>query len=144
MYGDFVNNYNIVFKNLLQTKGVYFEEFKEGDSLVFTFDHNIKNGPAIRAVVNFEEETRNFCVFVVNYVTIQNPSKRDFALQLLNELNTDYSFTKFILDKEGRVSICAYLPIANNFDAELLLLMIIFVFKAAEDEYPKFMKLMWT
>jgi hypothetical protein len=139
-----MNNNSIVFKNLLQSRDIIFEEIIEDKAHLFTIDQTIKNGPRVRSVVEFAEESSNAVIVLVNYVTIQNPSKRDYTLQLLNELNAAYSFNKFIMDKEGHVTISVYLSVKKNFDAEQLLLLLIYAITAAEEEYPKFMKLMWA
>lgn len=132
------------FKNLIDEKEFFMEESELDKREIFAFEENIKNGPRVRIVIGFENEDYSATVFVLNYVNVSNPSKKEYFYELINELNIKYLYHKFTLDKSGNIIIGAHLPIGDCFDPQTALDIMIWAFKAAEEEYSRFMKLQWS
>lgn len=132
------------FKNFIDEKKLFMEEWESDNIKFFAFEENIKNGPKIRAVVGFGNDDLSAATYVVNYVNFSNPSKKEYVYELINELNSKYTYNKFTMDRAGNVMIAVHIPIGNSFDPQSVLDLMIFAFKAAEEEYSRFMKLQWS
>lgn len=139
-----MSNNASVFKKYIKEKNYIFNEWSDDEYDYFEKEENIKDGSRIRVIISFDKKEMLASIYIVDFVSITNPSKRDYSLQLINELNQHYIYQKFAMDKEGNVVIQCNLPIKDNFDPEIAAILIFFALKSADEEYSKFMKIQWS
>lgn len=116
----------------------------EGVTRAFIAQHEIKNNQILTVVYEFSEEETFADLGIFDIAKIEDPSKREAVLDLINELNQGYRFGKFFVSDEGNVVMRWSLFIKDHFDPAVLLDMAFMLVGTIEEEYPKFMKLQWT
>src|SRR5690606_15647315 len=137
-------NHFEVYKSYLEKQQIHLEEWQGDNYYFFGSNEQLKCGHTVRVVVGFDIKNTRAEVIILNYVNINNPSKREYIYQLLNELNGKYTFPKFFLDNEGKIMISTNLPIINNtFTPEVIDLIIFVLLEACDTEYSRFMKILW-
>ena len=135
----------LIFKNFLQKEKMGMEEIQEEDGGVFfRTRQSFKNSGSALIAVCFNKGDSIVDLQVLSFATIDNPLKMELVHDLINELNLNYRFGKFV-EEEGGISI--QYPIAlstDELDPAFVFQMLVMLFHAAEDSYPKFMKLQWA
>ncbi|AIQ20671.1 hypothetical protein H70357_31285 [Paenibacillus sp. FSL H7-0357] len=106
------------FKNYINQIDFYMnEELGEEGTSFFSMNVKTDNGANIRIVVSFQENYPSADVYCFNVADINNPLKRDIALQHINDVNNSYRYAKFHITSEGTVSIST----ALDFGGDLIL-----------------------
>ena len=116
----------------------------EGVTRAFIAQHEIKNNQILTVTYEFSEEETFLDLGIFDIAKIEDPSKREAVLDLINELNQGYRFGKFFVSDEGDVVMRWSLFIKDHFDPAVLLDMAFMLVGTIEEEYPKFMKIQWT
>lgn len=104
---------------------------------------NLKNG-SVRLFLHFDEEDSLAHFEGVEFIKVPE-EKYDAIYKVLNEVNDDYKFVKFVLDTENG-SLCARDDALIQLDScgeecfEIMIRMI----QIIDDAYPKFMKALWS
>lgn len=134
-----------IFETYFKEHNVYMDKGVEEDGSVFfrTREH-WKNGGSVILVVYFDPLQEIIDIQIIGIAYIENPLKQEALHDLMNELNIDYRFLKFI---EHKGNVIAQYPLRvekNNLDPLYLVNMMEMCLNSAEDSYPKFMKLQWT
>lgn len=132
-----------LFKQYLKSIDVVLEEGNTEDANFFAIENTIPSGPRVRLVIIMDHDDKRVTILSFNYVSINNPSKKEYFLEKVNELNLNYAFNKFVIDEHNNIGVNVFLPINNNFDAESVWLLAIGAYRALEDEYKGFMKILW-
>lgn len=134
-----------LFKQHIAKIDFYMEENYNQNGSFFAINEKTNNGANIRIVASFSNEYPSVDVYCFNLAEITNPLKREIALKHMNELNTNYRFSKFILNDEGSVAIQSSLDFTDdNFNPELVVKHVMMLYHAANDEYQNFMKIAWA
>ncbi|HPN37057.1 MAG TPA: YbjN domain-containing protein [Melioribacteraceae bacterium] len=133
------------FEELLAQKEIELENWSGEDdgSRYFAFEESIKNGPRIRVVAALQDKP-NFVgtVYLFNYINISEEKNKEAFYELLNELNDDYTYVKFILDDEDNIMMRLHYPVLEGlYDAQTTIDFMLMATDAAKEEYSKFMKL---
>ncbi|WP_306561894.1 YbjN domain-containing protein [Megasphaera sp.] len=116
----------------------------EGVTRAFIAQHEIKNNQILTVTYEFSEEETFLDLGIFDIAKIEDPSKREAVLDLINELNQGYRFGKFFVSDEGDVVMRWSLFIKDHFDPAVLLDMAFMLVGTIEEAYPKFMKIQWT
>lgn len=132
-----------LFEQYLKSIDVVLEKGNTEEGTFFAIENTIPSGPRVRMIILMNQDDKRVSIFCFNYVSINNPSKKEYFLEKVNELNLNYSFNKFTIDEENNISVNVYLPVNNNFNAETVWLLAIGAYRALEDEYKGFMKILW-
>lgn len=120
------------------------EEIKEKDGVIyFKSEQTIDNGGSVTLVIVFNSDESIVDINAFNIAKINNPLKRDNFLDLINELNLDYRFTKFY-ETQGTVSATYSMPISPNFSPNTIFNTAVMVYQSSAASFPKFMKLVWS
>jgi hypothetical protein len=119
------------------------ENWSNDNTEYFASEESIKSGPRVRIVFGFGKEDEVIRIYVLNYVQMDNPSKKEYVLELLNELNNKYSYAKFTLDDSDNILIGVNIPTSSNYNANFVFDLAIGALSIAEEEYSRFMKLQW-
>lgn len=131
-------------KNILREYDIEYQEYTEASGYYIIIKEFIENGPAISIVIEFVNNKNFICIYISNYVLVKDLNKKNLVLQLLNELNGNYTFTKFFMDDKGEIRLATYIPIIANQSPENIILTIQVTSIAAHEEYPIIMKLLWA
>lgn len=138
------NNANS-FKQLLDKNNIYADSWDGEDGAVcFQFNQKLKTGPNGRVMVIFNSEDTLVSIYALDYVTLVNTARKDYMYRLLNDLNSKYTYFKFILDNDNNIILSSFIPLENNFRPEIAMRLILGVLDALEEEYSALMKVMWA
>ena len=132
------------FRNFLVSKDLYANEgsFDNGE-VYFTWEQTMENGGRVLLVANFSPDENFVDLKVLGIAKITNPLKRENFLSLINELNSDYRFTKFY-EANGEISATYSMYINDDHTPEEIIDTLIMIYRSCTDNYPKFMRLVWS
>ncbi|WP_167358167.1 YbjN domain-containing protein [Planococcus maritimus] len=121
------------------------EEIKnENGGVFFRTRQSFENGGSVVVVAAFNDTENILDLQVFNVANIANPLKKEAIHQLINNLNTDYRFSKFY-EYEGKVTVqYSYAINAENFEPSEAINNLIMLVETSEESYPKFMKIQWA
>lgn len=112
---------------------------------IFETQQSIKGGQNAYFFIPFDDSIFNKCE--IAFANLNNVNKKEQILELLNELNTENKYIKYILNPHNNDIISEFCLIgdANSFDAELFWNLIILAFQNIEDNiYKKIMRVIWS
>ena len=132
------------FRRYLLEENINFEDvpFQDGGH-GFRLLQTLENGPRLILGVSFNSDDTIVDIKIYNIAKIDNPLKKEFLYALLNELNDDYRFTKFVED-DGEITASYSMSLLGIMDySELIFDTLVMIFNSVKEEFPKFMKLQW-
>lgn len=133
------------FRELLEERELYMEEGQNSDgSTFFRTEQKLENGGTILLVVGFSENEEIVEVYTFDIAEIKDAYKKESTVKLINELNRDYRYSRFIMEEDGRISSNYAMLFEDNFNPSIVLRQLILALSSAEEAYPKFMKLVWS
>lgn len=133
------------FRNYLHEQQFIMEEIQDEDGgIFFRTRQNFNNGGTVILIVSFNKSEDIVDLQSLNIANIDGPLKKESLLKLINELNSQYRYTKFT-EENGRVD-CKYSLATNEkvFDPSHIFDTLVMLYNSAQDTYPKFMKLQWA
>ena len=131
------------FRQYLQEQGLYMEEYTRENGVVFRAEQKLDSGTTVTGVIGFYDDSEFVDLYVFDYVTINNPLKKELIYSLINDLNANYRFTKFYEEDNG-VSLKAAMMFQENFEPSLVITNFIMLLRSADESYSKFMKVIWS
>ena len=131
-------------KSLFIDNNVSFDEKYDENGAFLIFQENIKNAGNITIVIWINSEQTILGIAFYGVAHIDSPFKRNDLLELINELNNEYRFAKFVVDNDGDVMVKVSFMIDENFNPDKGLFMIMLTLDAIEENIGKFMKLQWA
>jgi|SRR5690625_2065117 len=133
-----------IFESHLQKNNIHLEEIQmEDGSIAFRGRESLKGGGNIIFVIVFNNSQDIVDIKVLNIANIDSPLKKEAILDLINELNMIYRYSKFYIN-DGAIDAEYSLRLGDNqLDPQILMSYLILLINAAEESYPKFMKLQW-
>ena len=134
-----------IFKNYLQGQDIYMEEVQEDNGGVFfRTRQGFDNGGSVIVVVAFNDREDLVDLQIFGVASINNPLKKENVHSLINELNKNYRFSKF-MEADGNISAQYSFNVAQSqLDPAFLMDTLIMLLRTTEESYPKFMKLQWA
>lgn len=135
----------MLFKEYLQRQNIFMEEVQEDNGGVFfRTRQGFDNGGSVVIVVSFNDRADLIDLQIFGVASIKNPLKKEAVHNLINELNVNYRFTKF-MEVDGNISAqYSYHVGEGELDSAYLMDSLLMLLRSAEDNYPKFMKLQWA
>ncbi|WP_058485425.1 hypothetical protein [Defluviitalea phaphyphila] len=119
-----------------------FEKVQQNDAVLFKSRYTFAGSEKIFLIVLDDSV---FSQVLCRIVTLNNPAKRDKILYLINELNSKYKALKYTLDDLGNIDFCIdYIASDEDFNAKTLIGIILNIFKNIEEDYGKFMRVIWA
>ena len=130
------------FRNYLEEKNFFMEDGQLEDGTVFFRCHQkLQSGGEVLLVVTFEFGERVLGFKVFDIVHTADPLKTDAMHKLINEMNAEFRFGKFI-EIDGHVSLLYnFRAQTEEVDPFLIMDTLISLFETTQECYPKFMKL---
>lgn len=120
---------------------VYTEERPEGSEAWLQFP--VKNGGAYRIRFISRDDDNDVAVRVYSLLSLDEEQSARI-LPVINKLNNDYRYVKFVLDKDNDVNIEYDYPMACSNPAESVREIVIRIVKIIDDTYPELMRAMWA
>lgn len=120
-----------------------FERIDSEGATIFRALQEIKNGRCVVIVV-IDDSVYNTVTYT--FAHMDDDSKKADMLKLLNQLNQTYKALHFFIDDENQiVGTFSYTSVAEGFNGDILLTMVVNLFKLIEnEEYAKIMKVIWS
>ncbi|WP_214835641.1 hypothetical protein [Exiguobacterium sp. s36] len=134
------------FRDHINELEVFMEEVKlENGDTGFRMQETIKGGGNVLFGIIFNADETIVDINVWGLADITNPMKKEDLLYLLNTLNQDYRFARFI-ENEGQVSVNYYSYIIDDgyFNPGKVIQHYVLLLNCLENVYPKFMRLQWA
>lgn len=131
------------FKRYLAERQLHLEEFSREDGVVFRAEQKLDCGTVVTGIIGFYYNSDYVDIYVFDYVSLNNPLKKDLIYSLLNDLNAGYRFSKFY-EEDNRISLKTSLMFNGNFDPESVITSLLMLFRSADESYAKFMKIIWA
>ena len=132
-----------IFKNLLEQNNIYMEENRDEIGTFFRAPQSLKSGGNVLVVVSFSNQESIVDISIFNIAQIENPLKKEELNKLINELNKDYRYAKFIESDNSVIAQYSY-DVREHFNPGLVLDHVALLLNVVDDAYPKFMKLQWA
>ncbi|MBR3624308.1 MAG: YbjN domain-containing protein [Selenomonadaceae bacterium] len=136
------------FKLYLDNHDWTYDEGTFGDSPCVVVPFTIAETITLRIIFVFMNDGTNetiITMFIPNVAKISDPSKRDELLRLVNEVNSSYKFTRYMVTDDGEVRIQYDTLVESTFDVHNLMWVFANTLRALEnEELKKFMRLQWS
>ena len=135
------------------TREIYNALTKDGNLKVFTdetdtssqvwLQFGLTNGGSYRIRFISRDDDNDVAVRVFELISVEE-SRQSKILPVINELNSDYRFFKFILDKDGDVNVeyDYFLDCPNP--AASARELVIRISNIVDEAYPKLMRALWA
>ncbi|GAB6990166.1 YbjN domain-containing protein [Paenibacillus pini] len=134
-----------MFKSHMNEINFKMEENITEKNTFFASNEKTAHGGNIRLIASFPFDHNSVDIYCFNLAEISNPSKREAALNHINDLNINYRYAKFTLSEEGSVAISLCIDFTDiQFAPELVMRQIMMIYHAANDEYEQLMKIAWS
>lgn len=135
---------NLVIKALKDLEMIdLFEEISDDDYISFRAEQDLHQSRCV-ILLNIDESIySNITIF---FATLDNVSRKERALDLINDLNIAYKANKYFINDSNEIAMqIPYIATAQNFDAKLFTDMIYHAYRTIkENDYSKFMRIMWS
>ncbi|MEH7459708.1 hypothetical protein CON65_20660 [Bacillus pseudomycoides] len=135
------------FKDYLKSNDIYMEEnVDENDgSVFFAVNLETESGAQIRLIAAFHSDHPTVDVYCFNVAQLSESTSKNDVLHIINELNMAYRFAKFTLNNRDAIDISTSLVFSEpHFNPALVFEHTRMLYKLANDEYEKLMKVIWS
>lgn len=116
---------------------------EDGDVSDVWLQFTVENGAPYRIHFLSNDEDNDVSMRVFSLVKVEE-EKRDSVIQVLNELNVKYRYTKFVCDKDGDVNVEYDYPITGSNPAESAEEMVIRFAHIVSEAFPQIMRAVWA
>lgn len=133
-----------IFQDYLQSQNINlnFMDSDNGDTLI-DIRESLDGGIKARIGVIFDNDDKMISVLALDFIGGINPSKRNYLIDLVNEINNKYTYFKFVV-KQDNIEIQSFLLLNDNFDPSVLMQVIFGMMDCIKSEYSNIMRIMWS
>lgn len=132
------------FRSFLQSRNINLEFMEESDgSTTLQIRETLKSGARIRILVVFNKNNSLVSIYGGDFITGINPGKKDYMYEAVNELNSKYTYLKFVMGNDSLMAQ-SFALFDNNFKSEVVMDMILAMLDIIEEEYPRLMRIIWS
>ena len=133
-----------VLKDYLTKSNIRYEEGWLADgSAFFKAMYRLRTGDDVTLLFSFEPGGAALDITLLGLVRFDDPLKREKILNVLNELNAKYRYTKFFINNDGTVVAQTSLPTLSFHPENAVRLGLATLFNV-EEEYPNIMRIRWA
>lgn len=133
-----------VFNSFLASKEVKPDVNETEDDTRFTLHYNLKGGPNVRIVCIFDEDDTMVRLYFFDYINSVDESKKAKIYEVINKINLEYTYVKFVIDDDNDVYASYFVTVNNNFDSQIIFNLMLTISEIMEEKYPAFMKVVWA
>lgn len=132
------------FRNFLINQGINldFVELDDGDTVV-EIRESLECGVNFRMVVVFSSDDSMVGVYGLDFIQGINPMKKSYVYEAINELNSKYTYYKYIVDKE-KIVLQSFALFNDNFDSNIVMKIIMGMMNLVNNDYSGLMKIIWS
>ena len=134
-------------KRYLDREGLYYEEdvLNDGEKYL-RLQQEIDNGEPLSIIFSFSDEEDQINIYVLNIAKITDSSKRGELYNILNKMNDEYNYWKFVASNNGEVSAKYNIKVGYGTDYDTVLFPVrALVFLIIEKDLRKpLMRLQWA
>ncbi len=136
-------NFAQIYKDYLRGYKVTFTEGEVDNLELISTSEPLDCGITVRVTVSFTKSISNAIagIHVLDFISINNISRKEALYKYLNELNLKHSFIKFVLDSNNKIIVFGILPINYSFEPEIVARMLLSILDACNFEYPRIMNI---
>lgn len=133
-----------IFQDYLHSQNINlnFIDGDNGDTLI-DMRESLDGGINARIGVIFSNDDKMISVYGLDFIGGINPSKRNYLIDLVNEINNKYTYFKFIVNQDS-IEIQSFLLLHDNFAPTVLMYIIFGMMDCIKDEYSNIMRVMWS
>ncbi len=131
----------IKFEEFLKTNNMVLEKNVNEDLTTFLIRENIENAGPTTIGVLFNNHDGLVNIVAYQFLRINKPAKQQQVMELVNTLNGEYTFCKYVV-KDDFVTLHISVPFKNNFSAQLLSELIATLINTIKQDYPRFMTIL--
>ena len=135
-----MNIYKQEFINTLDAKGV---KYTDVDSETVKITYNTDNAPSVSVLVIFDEDGKNFVQFI-SFEIAKFAKNKEAGVAACNQANADYRWVKFYLDKDTDLTCDMDAYVYEDTCGEVCLSLVKRMVNIIDDNYPMFMKALWS
>lgn len=140
-----MNNNVEIFRNYLTEIEIGMDEQQGENSSIFRTKQKLKNsGQIIGIAIIISKEIDVVDIQIFDFVTFNNPLKEDLCYRLINEINASKRFSTFYIDSDKDVIVRQSLDVTYDFNPKAVIDMLLLLLDSADENYGKFMKIMWS
>lgn len=119
-----------------------FEKIQEDDTIIYAATQDLYQS---QCNVYLDIDDSIFSSVTIFFATIENMSKKEKILKLINDLNVNYRSSKYFLNDDAIAVQITYIAESKYFDAVRFMELIHIAYQTLkEKDYPKFMKIIWS
>ena len=132
------------FRGFLINQGINldFVELDDGDTVV-EIRESLECGVNLRMVVVFSSDDSMVGVYGLDFIQGINPMKKSYVYEAINELNSKYTYYKYIVDKE-KIVLQSFALFNDNFDSNIVMKIIMGMMNLVNNDYSGLMKIIWS
>lgn len=133
------------FKDFLRGENLNFEENTTDDGINYIrMWQEIENAGTLLIIFDFDKEEQRMTLRMFNIAKISSPLKRDELLRLVNEMNLEYNYMKFIVRDDGEVIMNYTVDVDSSYNYAKMLTIAAVTIEVIKKEMKKFMQLQWS
>lgn len=119
--------------------------FIDGDDgkTLLEINETLDGGIKVRICVIFDTDEKLIGIYAFDFIGGINPTKRSYLLDLLNEINSKYTYIKFVMNQDS-IEVRSFSLFNNNFEPSVIMQMIFNVMDAIKEDYSNIMRIMWS
>lgn len=129
------------FEEFLKEKNITLEKNVNEDLTTFLVRENIEGAGLTTIGVLFNTHDGLVNIVAYQFLQIKQPEKKPQVMELINTLNVEYTFCKYV-EKDDFVTLHISLPVKDNFSSELLVELIATIINTIKNDYPRFMAIL--
>ncbi len=131
------------FDNYLREHELTFEKLDvEGGVVAYTFNYTISgNNVAFFLFINDPV----IILLHSRLMKLNNPAKREKMLYLLNQLNSKYNLSKYVLTDDDDIDFTVpFIAMEDDFNPEVVMAVTSSILSDLEEDYAKIMRVNWS
>ncbi|HBF7547353.1 TPA: hypothetical protein KRM61_000863 [Clostridioides difficile] len=120
-----------------------FKCIEKEDTVLFTAVQDLHQS---QCTIILEIDNSIFSSMTIFFATLENLSKKEKILELVNDLNIRYRNSKYFISHNNEIGVqVTYTARANNFEVNDFFTMFHIMLRTLQDnDYSKFMRVIWS
>lgn len=131
----------IKFEEYLREQNMGLDKQTNEEGVIYVVREHLEGFGPVALVILFNNNDRIVTVISYQYLKINDLSKKQDIVQLINEINCEYTMVKFT-EAAGFITVQIALPFNNNFAPEVIVEMVAMLLGAIKEEQPRFAALL--
>jgi hypothetical protein len=131
----------IKFEEYLRQQNLGLDKQTNEEGVIYVVRENLEGFGPVALVILFNNNDRLVTVISYQYLKINDLTKKQDIVQLINDINSEYTMVKFT-EGAGFITVQIALPFKDNFVPEVIVEMVAMLLGAIKEEQPRFAALL--